>query len=134
MAPLLLFACLFAVATSLELPWQDLSLSIERDWSTSSETVTLCRVRVENHGARTWPGHDLRFEAHALDGGLIVARERGRFGLSLKPHESLETLIAFPGRYDRFEVQPLVGAGGDRSGSGGRSKSRSARPRRGRRH
>jgi len=83
-------------------------LTIEADRSTSSDHVTLCRVRVVNHGFHTWPGKSLRFEARALDGGIVVAREQGRFGLSLPPHGSLETIIGFVGRYDRFEVEPLV--------------------------
>ena len=31
-------------------------------------------------------------------------RARGRFGLTLEPYGSLETIIALPGRHDRFEV------------------------------
>jgi hypothetical protein len=34
-----------------------------------------------------------------------VIRERGRFGLELAPYGSLETLIALPGRHDRFAVE-----------------------------
>lgn len=90
------------------LPWRELSLTIEADRSTSSDHVTLCRVRVVNHGSHTWPGKSLRFEARALDGGIVVAREQGRFGLSLPPRGSLETIIGFVGRYDRFEVEPLT--------------------------
>jgi hypothetical protein len=89
------------------LPWRELSLTIEADRSTSSDHVTLCRVRVVNHGFHTWPGKSLRFEARALDGGIVVAREQGRFGLSLPPRGSLETIIGFVGRYDRFEVEPI---------------------------
>ncbi len=49
----------------------------------------------------------MRFEARALDGDRAI-RERGRFGLVLEPHGSLETLIALPGRHARFEVLPLA--------------------------
>jgi len=103
---------LLALSLSLTegLPWRDLSLSIEKDRSTSSDHVTLCRVRVINHGSRTWPGRSLRFEARALDGGVVVATERGRFGLSLPPRGTLETIVGFVGRYDRFEVSPLPDA------------------------
>ncbi len=94
----------------LQLAWQDLTLSIEKDRYSSSDTITLCRVRVVNHGGHTWSGSDLRFEARALEGGTAVARETGRFGLSLAPHEALETLVAFVGLYDRFEVRPLPGS------------------------
>jgi len=104
-----IFLSLFATALSAGLPWSELSLSIERDRYTSSDQMTLCRVRVVNHGWRTWPGRSLRFEARALQGGAVVARERGRFGLSLPPGGSLETLIGFLGRYERFEVEPVPG-------------------------
>ena len=105
-------------------PWGELSLSIERDHSTSSDQATLCRVRVVNHGGRSWPGRSIAFEAHAIQGGSVVASERGRFGLTLAPYGSLETLIGFQGRYDRFEVVP---AGGrterkSRAGEGARRK------------
>ncbi len=86
--------------------WPELTLSIERDHQTSSDTVTLCRVRVTNHGSRSWPGRRIAFEARALEGATVVARERGRFGYLLAPYGSLETLIGFVGRYDRFEVVP----------------------------
>ena len=108
-----LLALLVPQAPSAELPWQDLALSIERDSSTSSDTVTLCRVRVVNRGPHVWPGRNVRFEAVAVKGGVVLARERGRFGLSLAPHDTLETLIAFHGLYDRFEVRPLFKDAGD---------------------
>ncbi len=141
MAPILIFW--LVVGASSESPWQDLKLSIEKDRYTSSDTVTLCRVRVENHGTRSWPGRLLRFEAQALEGATVAARETGHFGLSIKPHEALETLVAFPGRYDRFEVHPLTSAPhsevyGKARGSSGRSKSQrnghrhSVRPKHGR--
>ena len=101
------FLSLSVLALSAELPWQDLALSIEKDHSTSSDTVTVCRVRVVNHGGHAWPGRAVRFEARALDGGAVMARERGRFGLSISPNGTLETLIAFHGLYDHFEVRPL---------------------------
>ncbi|HSS44443.1 MAG TPA: hypothetical protein VLO07_03795 [Thermoanaerobaculia bacterium] len=90
--------------------WQELTLSIEKDRYSSSDTITLCRVRVVNNGQHTWSGSALRFEARALEGERAVARETGRFGLWLAPHETLETLIAFVGLYERFEVRPLPGA------------------------
>jgi hypothetical protein len=126
MAPILILwlALAAAPADTADLPWQDLAFSIERDRSTSSDTVTLCRVRVVNRGARTWPGRVVRFEAAAIEAGVVMARERGRFGLSLPPHESLETLIAFEGLYDRFEVRPLVQGSGGGGGSKGRGAGR----------
>jgi hypothetical protein len=104
---LTLLLSLSILASSADLPWQELTLSIEKDFSASSDAVTVCRVRVANNGGHTWPGRAVRFEARALDAGMVMARERGRFGLSISPHGTLETLIAFHGLYDRFEVRPL---------------------------
>jgi hypothetical protein len=87
-------------------PWSQVRLTIARDPYTSSDQVTLCRVRAVNFGPRSWQGRDLAFEARALGGGSVV-KQRGRFGLELAPYGSLETLVALPGRHDRFEVVPL---------------------------
>jgi len=119
------FLALALSASAADLPWQDLALSIEKDRSTSSDTVTLCRVRVVNRGSHTWPGRVVRFEARALEGGVVMAQARGRFGLSLAPHDSLETLIAFDGLYDRFEVRSLskdLDGAGSKGRRGGRAK------------
>ena len=127
-AVILFLSILFS---SADPPWQDLVLSIEKDHSTSSDTVTLCRVRVVNHGAQTWPGRNVRFEAMALDAGVIMARERGRFGLSISPHGTLETLIAFHGLYDRFEVRLLSrDADSSRSKKRGGKRAKSSRKKR----
>jgi hypothetical protein len=101
-------------------PGGEVALSIERDWQTSSDRVTLCRVRATNHGPRSWAGRSIAFEARALSGAAVVARERGRFGLVLEPYGSLETLIGFEGRFDRFEVVPISG-GRDRPPRDGRT-------------
>lgn len=105
----LLALLLSLVSPPSGVPWAELSLSIERDRQTSSDQATLCRVRVVNHGGRSWPGRSIGFEARAIEGGTVVATERGRFGLTLAPYGSLETLIGFQGRYDRFEVVPAGG-------------------------
>ena len=118
------FLALALSASAPDLPWQDLALSIEKDRSTSSDTVTLCRVRVVNRGSHTWPGRVVRFEARALEGGIVMAHARGRFGLSLAPHDSLETLIAFDGLYDRFEVRSLFK---DLDGAGSKSRGKRAK-------
>ena len=110
----ILFLYLSLVTADVSIPWGELSLSIEKDRGTSSDHATLCRVRVVNHGGRSWPGRAIAFEARAFDAGMVVARERGRFGLTLAPYGTLETLIAFTGRYDRFEVSALRGPGADR--------------------
>ena len=85
----------------------EIRLTIARDPYSSSDQVTLCRVRAVNEGSRTWQGKSLRFEARAIDVTPAV-RQRGRFGLELPPHGALETLIALPGRHDRFEVDLLT--------------------------
>ncbi|HEY7368959.1 MAG TPA: phosphoribosylamine--glycine ligase [Thermoanaerobaculia bacterium] len=123
--PKTLLLCLGLVAG--ELPWSELSLTVDLETSVSSDHATLVRVRVVNRGFRTWQGRDLRFEVRALDGGVVVARQRGRFGLSLPPHGMLETLVGFHGRYARFEVVPVSSRGSDskrrRRDSEGRSSA-----------
>jgi hypothetical protein len=115
-----------------EPPWSELSLSIEREAGVSSDRVTICRVRVVNHGSHTWPGRTLHFEARAIDGGVVVERARGRFGLSLSPHGTLETLIGFSVPEARFEVSPAPSSpdsGGSRKRAGGKRPRRSSKPR-----
>jgi len=126
-----LFFVFFSLASpeSSGLPWNELALSIERDHSTSSDHVTLCRVRVRNLGWRAWPGRSIRFEARAIQGGIVVERQRGSFGLSLPPFGTLETLVGFSGRYDRFEVAPSGGTSRSepRSRNGPRRKGSKSR-------
>lgn len=110
--------------------WGELALSIEEDRSVSSDHVTLCRVRVVNHGRSSWAGSRLAFEARALRGGQVHEIRTGRFGLTLGPHETLETLIGFTGRFDRFEISPREERDPGGSRSRGRSKHRSAKKRR----
>jgi hypothetical protein len=95
-------------------PGAEVALSISRDSQTSSDRVTLCRVRATNQGPRSWAGRSIAFEARAYS-ATAVARERGRFGLVLEPYGTLETLVGFEGRFDRFEVVAV---------SGGRDHSR----------
>ncbi len=118
----LLLLSLALWAAPRDLPWEELVFSIEQDFSTSSDHVTLCRVRVVNRGDHSWPGRSIRFEALAIDGGSVMAREQGRFGLWLAPRDTLETVIAFQGRYRRFEVRPLL------PGDGSQSRGRGGRP------
>jgi hypothetical protein len=124
----LLVICLLLASPDSTIPWGELSLSIERDHSTSSDHLTICRVRVVNHGSRTWPGNAIRFEARAIDQGTVVAREAGRFGLSLVPYGTLETLIGFVGRYDRFEVVPAGGGSKARRSRGDGARRRRKAP------
>jgi hypothetical protein len=114
----ILFLCI-RLASISQPSWEELSLSISQEIGISSDTVTLCRVRVVNHGSRTWPGRQIRFVAEALEGGRIVESAHGRFGLSLAPHETLETLIGFSGSYRHFQVRPAE-KGTDRPEARGR--------------
>ena len=132
MLPILLLPLLFLAGDpSSDDPWLEVRLTITRDPYSSSDQVTLCRVRATNHGGRHWPGRDLAFEARARGGGVTV-RERGRFGLELAPYGSLETLVSLPGRHDVVEVTPIARAddnGSDRKARSSGSKKRK-RPRR----
>jgi hypothetical protein len=125
MVPILAFTLLLMAELSPD-PWVEVRLTILRDPYTSSDQVTLCRVRAQNMGGRRWQGKSLAFEARSL-GGDSVVRQRGRFGLELEPYGSLETLVALPGRHDRIEVVPLsksVGASKESKWKGARRKSR----------
>ena len=110
MIPILAFSLLFQMADPPASPWVEVRLTIFRDPYSSSDQVTVCRVRADNLGARSWSGHALAFEARAV-GGRAHERARGRFGLVLAPYGSLETLITLPGRHDRFEVVPITPKG-----------------------
>jgi hypothetical protein len=109
--------------------WDELTLSIYLEPYVSSDAVTLCRVRVFNHGSSSWSGRRLRFEARAVREGRVVERQRGRFGLVLGPRETLETVIGFSGSYRTFEIGPVTGPerpeeGHARRGGTGRRKGR----------
>ncbi|HMA16921.1 MAG TPA: hypothetical protein VKS03_00645 [Thermoanaerobaculia bacterium] len=110
-------------------PSSEIALTIERDHGSSSDHVTLCRVRVVNYGARSWSGRAIAFEARAIRDGAVAATERGRFGLTLLPYGSLETMIGFTGRFDRFEVSPAGAAGAGRRSRGGGSRGTASRGR-----
>lgn len=105
-------------------PWGELRLAVEEDRGFSSDHATVCLVRVVNDGRGTWPGRDVRFEVRAIRDGRVAARQRGRFGLLLGPHETLETKVAFLGRFDRFEVVPREAGGQDDSAGGGKQKKK----------
>jgi hypothetical protein len=124
---------LFAAAAGLlpvPVAWSELSLSIEQDRSVSSDQATLCRVRVVNHGSSTWSGRRLVFEARGLRDGRVHDVRTGRFGLTLGPRETLETVVGFLGRYDRFEVSPKDGSESYEGGSSGRRSRRRSGKRR----
>jgi hypothetical protein len=133
MTPIIALSILFASITP-DLPWQELTVTISPDPGVSSDVATLCRVRVENHGSHTWSGRRLTFEAEALEAGQPVERARGRFGLTLGPRETLETLIGFNGRFRYFRVRLLAKESLEPSPAkhGSRSKGTSRHKRRGR--
>lgn len=124
-----LLLCIWLAAGSpAPIPWNDLALSIEEDHSVSSDHATLCRVRVVNHGRGTWQGRDVVFEARAIREGRVAARQRGRFGWTIGPHETLETLVGFLGRFDRFEVGPIP-VSASRHSAGGKAGGKRSRSR-----
>jgi hypothetical protein len=123
-----ILAFLLAAADAPQPAPGEIRLTIARDPYTSGDQVTLCRVRAINGGSRTWPGDRLRFEARAV-GATPAVRERGRFGMELRPYGSLETLIALPGRHDRLEVE-LLPAGSKRDAEN-RPRKRSSRRKKG---
>jgi hypothetical protein len=110
----ILFLLFSLVSPEAATPSSELAFTIERDHGGSSDHLTVCRVRVVNYGARSWSGRAIAFEARAIRDGAVAATERGRFGLTLAPYGSLETLIGFAGRFERFEVAPVSGRGGER--------------------
>jgi hypothetical protein len=110
MIPILALCLLLLTADPPASPWVEVRLTISRDPYSSSDQVTVCRVRADNLGGRSWSGKALAFEARGV-GGNAEHRARGRFGLVLAPYGSLETLITLPGRHDRFEVVPITPKG-----------------------
>jgi hypothetical protein len=110
MIPILAFSLLLLTADPPDSPWVEVRLTIFRDPYSSSDQVTVCRVRADNLGGRSWSGKALAFEARGV-GSNAQHRARGRFGLVLAPYGSLETLISLPGRHDRFEVVPITPKG-----------------------
>jgi hypothetical protein len=104
MIPILaLFLVVLPEAKPSDPPPEEVRLTVLRDPYTSSDQVTLCRVRADNLGGRTWSGRWIAFEVR-VPGTSPPVRTRGRFGLTLEPYGSLETIIALPGRHDRFEI------------------------------
>jgi hypothetical protein len=122
---LLALALLFAEGLP-DLPVLDLSLTIEEDRGFSGDHSTLCLVRVVNRGRSTLAGGDIAFEALAYRDGRVAARQRGRFGLTLGPHETMETRVAFLGKFDRFAVELADPGRGRKSGARRKSGSGSA--------
>ena len=107
-------------------PPEEIRLTVLRDPYTSSDQVTLCRVRADNLGSRRWSGRAIAFEVR-VPGTSPPVRARGRFGLTLEPYGSLETIVALSGRHDRFEVVSVrARSSGDRDSA---VRRKHARPR-----
>ncbi|MEP6768334.1 MAG: hypothetical protein ABJC61_06670 [Acidobacteriota bacterium] len=107
--------------------WSSLTLRIDEDRGVSSDTATLCLVRVTNSGQGTWDGRGIRFEARALRDGRVAARVKGRFGGTLGPHDTLETAVGFTGRFHRFDVSSsMSGSRSESRGSGRQKRPRSS--------
>jgi len=121
MVPILVLVLYLLAEPPAADPWVEVRLTVSRDPYTSSDQVTLCRVRAQNLGGRRWQGKTLAFEARSV--GADPVRQCGRFGLELEPYGSLETLVALPGRHAAVEVVPIKG----RVGASKESKWRSAR-------
>jgi hypothetical protein len=121
----LLLVALPQTSPSDALP-EEIRLTVFRDPYTSSEQVTLCRVRAQNLGARRWPGRAIAFEVR-VPGTSPTVRARGRFGLTLEPYGSLETIVALSGRHDRFEVVSVRARNSDRDSAVRRKHSRRKR-------
>ena len=79
--------------------------SIRPDPYVSSDQVSICRVTVKNESGRTLDGRTLAFEAAALENGIAVVQERGRFGGVVRSGETAETLIGFNGVFREFDVR-----------------------------
>lgn len=109
MNPILALAVLLAAAPPDRPPVpapDEVRLTVSRDPYTSSDQVTLCRVRADNLGSNRWSGRSLAFEVR-VPGLSPAVRARGRFGLTLEPYGTLETLVTLPGRHVRFEIVRL---------------------------
>ena len=127
MTPILtLVLSLLLAASPSDAPPEEVRLTVFRDPYTSSDQVTMCRIRADNLGGRRWSGRAIAFEVR-VPGTLPAVRARGRFGLTLEPYGTLETIVALPGRHDRFEVVALKARDSSSRDSGVRR--RHSRPR-----
>ena len=115
----------------------DLTFEISPDFGVSSDTVTICRVTVANYSGNPIDGRRVGFEASAIENGVVVERERGRFQEIVRNGEKAETLIGFNGVFRSFAVEEAPVSGRSRSGGsrkrkgssrGGTSKSGGKRP------
>ena len=117
MVSMLSLACLPCAA-------QDVIFRISPETGVSSDRVTICRVTATNVSGFPLDGRQVGFEASAIEDGVVVERERGRFGGVLRNGETAETLIGFNGEYHGFEI---VGAPVSDRGKGAGRGSKNAK-------
>ena len=137
MIPILAFSLLLLAADPPDSPWVEVRLTIFRDPYSSSDQVTVCRVRADNQGSRTWSGRALAFEARAVGGGRHApgagpVRPRARAPrIARDAHLAARPPRPLRGRPDHAEG--LVGrAGAEACGARRRAAARSRRPERAR--
>ena len=117
-APVLVAVFLIASGSSCA---DDVVLSIGPDFSVSSDTVTLCRVFARNNSGHALDGRAIAFEAQAWENGVLVMRERGRFGGKIDAGAIAESRIGFTGVFREFTIVPDEAKAGQRGGKSGRS-------------
>jgi hypothetical protein len=120
-----------AVAPAFAGGGSDLTFQIFPDFGVSSDNATICRVTVTNYSGDPLDGRRIGFEASAIENGVVVERERGRFQGILRNGEKAETLIGFNGVFRYFAVAEAPASGRSRSGGssrGRKSASKSRKP------
>ena len=100
----------------------DLVFQIAPESGMSSDSVTICRVTVANYSGDPLDGRQIGFEASALDNGVVVERERGRFQGVVRNGEKAETLIGFNGAFQSFAIAAATAPSRNRSGRSGRGR------------
>lgn len=106
----------------------DLTFQIFPDFGVSSDNATICRVTVTNYSGDPLDGRRIGFEASAIENGVVVERERGRFQGILRNGEKAETLIGFNGVFRYFDVAEAPVSGRARSGGSARGRKGASKP------
>jgi hypothetical protein len=105
----------------------DLMFQISPELGVSSDAVTICRVTVTNYSGDPLDGRRVGFEASALENGVVVERERGRFQGVLRNGETAETRIGFNGVFRDFAVAAAPVSSRSRSGRSARGGKASSK-------
>ncbi|MGH9441827.1 MAG: hypothetical protein ACRD16_06090 [Thermoanaerobaculia bacterium] len=105
----------------------DLTFQITPEIGSSFDTATICRVSVTNYSGDPLDGRRVGFEASALENGVVVERERGRFRGMIGNGETAETLIGFNGVFRSFEIAAAPVSSRSRSGGAGRGAKGSSK-------